>query len=83
MCLTLEGELRGTKSFTSKKGKSIEVLKILATIGKNEQFVEVANFSDTSMEKGPVKLNVVPRVNSKPESGRAFLNWATFEPALA
>ena len=82
MCLILEGELRGTREFKSNKGKAIEVLRVLATIGKSERFLEVANFSDSKMKVGPIRLNVVPRVNVSEKSGRGFLNWATFEPAM-
>ncbi len=83
MCLILEGELRSTTSFNSKKGESIEILKVLAKIGKGERILDVANFSDTKMKKGPIKLDVVPRVNVSDKTGQGFLNWATFEPAVA
>ena len=66
MYLILVGELRGTREFKSNKGDSIEVLRVLATIGKNEQFVEVANFSDSKMKPGPVQAIVIERFREDP-----------------
>ena len=83
MSLILEGELRGSREFTSNKGKAVEVLKVLVAIGKSERFIDVANFSDSKMKIGPIKLNVVPRVNVSEKTGRGYINWSTFEPAIS
>ena len=82
MGLILEGELRGSREFKSNSGKMVEVLRVLATIGKNERFIDVANFSDSKMKPGQIKLNVVPKVNVSEKTGRGFINWATFEPSI-
>ncbi len=82
MSLILEGELRGSREFKSNSGKMVEVLRVLSAIGKNERLIDVANFSDSKMKTGPIKLSVVPRVNVSEKTGRGFLNWATFDTAI-
>lgn len=79
MCLILQGELRSTSTIKTNKGNEIEVLTVLAKLGKSEQIIKVANFSKQIFKLGKINLSVVPRVNAS--NNRAFLNWATFEPA--
>jgi hypothetical protein len=82
MCIIIDGELREKKRVKTSTGKSVEILRILAMVGRTEQFIEVANFSDGKpIPEGKVRLSVVPRVNVA-SSGRAYLNWATFEGEL-
>ena len=80
MCLILDGEIRQVQDVKTKNNNTLNILRVLAKIGKTEMFVDVANFSKEVFKPGPVKLNVVPRAAAG-TNGRAFLNWATFEGA--
>lgn len=76
MCIIMDGEVRGSQTVKGKKGE-IEILQVLVKIGKRERIEDVANFSQSSIDRGNVRISVVPR--SVVSNGRAYLNWATFD----
>lgn len=80
MCLILDGEIRQVETIKTNKGTDLNILRILAKIGKSEQIVQVANFSNGTFKAGPIKLSVVPRVNVN--NGRGYLNYATYDGAV-
>jgi len=80
MCLILDGEIRQVDIVKTKKGEDLTILRVLAKIGKSEQVIQVANFSDQIIKAGKIKLSVVPRVNVN--NGRGYLNYATYDGAI-
>ena len=79
--LTMTGELRSLRKVRTKKNEEIEILNILTVFGQTEIMVQVANFSKQLFKPGKISLKVSPRTAIT--NGRAYLNWATYDGAVA